>query len=57
VKKTIGRYAELGSEFSFDEAAMACYSRYARNLVSLNPMKPTEKNSFQDAHALLGSYN
>ncbi len=32
VKKIIGHYAELGSEFSFDEATMACYSRYARKL-------------------------
>jgi hypothetical protein len=46
VKKKIGQYAELGSEFSFDEATMACYSRYARNLVSFNPMKPTGKLHF-----------
>jgi hypothetical protein len=47
LKKTIGWYAELGSEFSFDEDTMACYSRYARNLVSFNPMKPTRKFHFK----------
>jgi phage terminase small subunit len=26
---------------------MACYSRYARNLVSFNPMKPTDKFHFK----------
>jgi hypothetical protein len=26
LKKTLGRYAVLGTEFSFDEATMACFS-------------------------------
>ncbi len=37
------RNAEFGSEFSFDEATMAYYSRYARSLESFNLLKPTEK--------------
>jgi hypothetical protein len=47
VKKTVGRYAVPGSEFSFDEATMACFSRYGRGLVSFNPMKPTGKFHFK----------
>jgi hypothetical protein len=31
VSKTIGRYAMHGSEVSFDEATMVCYSRYRRH--------------------------
>ena len=37
----------LGTEFSFDEAAMACFSRYARGLLCFNPQKPTGKFYFK----------
>jgi hypothetical protein len=47
IKKTLGRYADLGSEFSFDETTMACFSRYGRNLVTFNPKKPTGKFHFK----------
>jgi hypothetical protein len=47
VKKTLGRYANHGSEVSFDEATMACFSHYARHLLSFNPMKPTGKFHFK----------
>ena len=47
VSKTIGKYATHGSEVSFDEATMACYSRFARHLLSFNPMKPTGKFHFK----------
>jgi len=39
IKKTLGRYGVPGSEFSFDEATMACFSRYGRGLISFNPKK------------------
>jgi len=39
VKKTLGTYGVPGSEFSFDEATMACFSRYGRGLISFNPKK------------------
>jgi hypothetical protein len=42
VKKTLGRYGVPGSEFSFDEATMACFSRYGRGLISFNPKKKTQ---------------
>jgi hypothetical protein len=41
LKRTLGRYGTFGSELSFDEATMACFSRYARCLISFNPKKPT----------------
>jgi hypothetical protein len=47
VTKTIGRYAMHGSQVSFDEATIACYSRFARHLLSFNPMKPTGKFHFK----------
>ena len=34
-------------DFCFDEAMIAYYSRYARNLLSFNPMKPTGKFHFK----------
>jgi len=37
----------LGNEFSFDEATMACFSRYARRLLCFNPQKPTGKFHFK----------
>jgi hypothetical protein len=47
LKKTLGRYAVLGTEFSFDEATMACFSHYARGLLCFNPQKPTGKFHFK----------
>ena len=47
LKKTLGRYAVLGTEYSFDEATMACFSRYARGLLCFNPQKPTGKFHFK----------
>jgi hypothetical protein len=47
LKKTLGRYTNLGMEFSFDEATMACFSRYARGLLCFNPQKPTGKFHFK----------
>ncbi len=41
LKRTLGRHGTFGSEFSFDEATMACFSHYARCLISFNPKKPT----------------
>jgi hypothetical protein len=41
IKRTLGKFAQPGSEFSYDEATMACFSRYGRNLISFNPKKPT----------------
>jgi hypothetical protein len=36
LKRTLGRYAILGSEHSFDEAKMACKSSYGRHLIVYN---------------------
>ncbi len=47
IKLTLNRYATHGSETSFDQATMACYSRYGRGLISYNPMKPTGKIHFK----------
>jgi len=47
VKRTISRYATPGSEFSFDGATMACFSRYGRGLISFNPKKTTGKFHFK----------
>jgi Transposase IS4 len=47
LKKSLGRYGDLGSEYSFDEATMACFSRYGRGLISFNPKKPTGKFHFK----------
>jgi hypothetical protein len=41
IKRMLGRYGIPGSEFSFDEATMACFSRYDRGLISFNPKKQT----------------
>jgi hypothetical protein len=41
LKSTLGHYSDFGSEFSFDEATMACFSHYARCLISFNPKMPT----------------
>jgi hypothetical protein len=46
VKKTLGRYGVPGSEFSFDEATMAYFSRYGRGLISFNPKKNAGKFNF-----------
>ncbi len=47
VKKTLARYAIPGSTISFDEATMACFSRYGRGLLSFNPKKTTGKFHFK----------
>ncbi len=43
LKKTLGRYGKLGSEFSCDQATMACFCRYGHGLLSFNPQKSTGK--------------
>jgi len=43
VKRTLGHYANLGSEHSFDEAAIACKASYGMHLIVYNGAKPTEK--------------
>jgi hypothetical protein len=43
IKKTLGTYANHGSELSFDEATMANKSSYGHFLICFNPMKPTGK--------------
>ncbi len=47
VKKTLGQYAVIGSEISYDEATMANKSCFGRNLICFNPMKPTGKFHFK----------
>jgi hypothetical protein len=47
VKKTLGCYAILGSEHSFDEATMACKSSNGRHLVVYNRAKPTGEFHFK----------
>jgi hypothetical protein len=47
VKKSLGRYAEIGSEISYDEATMANKSSYGCNLICFNPMKPSGKFHFK----------
>jgi hypothetical protein len=47
LKKTLGQYAELGSEHSFDEGTMACRSKYGRHLITFNASKPTGKFHFK----------
>jgi hypothetical protein len=47
VKKTLSHFAVPGMEYSLDEATMACFSRYARKLISFNPVKPTGKFHFK----------
>ncbi len=44
---TLGQYAILGSEHSFDEAIMACKSSYNRYLMIYNGAKPTGKFHFK----------
>jgi hypothetical protein len=47
MKKTIGGYAHLGREHSFDEATVACRSSYGRHLIVYNGSKPTGKFHFK----------
>jgi hypothetical protein len=47
IKGTLGKYAHLGSEHSFDEATMACQSSYGRHLITFNAKKPTGKFQFK----------
>jgi hypothetical protein len=39
LKTTLGKYANLGSEHSLDEATMACRSSYGRHLITFNAKK------------------
>jgi len=41
VRRTLVYYANLGSEFSFDEGPMSCFIHYARHLIWFSLMKPT----------------
>jgi hypothetical protein len=41
LKRTLGCYGDFDSKFSFNEATVACFSQYARCLISFNPKKPT----------------
>ncbi len=47
LKRPFSQYALSGTKFSLDEAAMVCFSRYTRKLISFNPMKPTGKFHFK----------
>lgn len=47
LKETLSKFANLGTEFSFDEATMACRSSYGRSLIVYNGMKPTGKFHFK----------
>jgi hypothetical protein len=47
VKKTLGQYAVIGSEISYDEATMANKSSFGHSLICFNPMKPTGKFHFK----------
>jgi hypothetical protein len=47
IKGTLGKYAHLGSEHSFDEATMACRSSYGRHLITFHAKKLTGKFHFK----------
>ena len=47
LKQSLGKYADHGSEVSYDEATMANKSSYGRFLICFNPMKPTGKFHFK----------
>jgi hypothetical protein len=47
LKKTLGKYATVGNELSYDEATMANKSSFGRSLICFNPMKPTGKFHFK----------
>jgi len=47
LKKTLGKYIDIGSECSLDESSVACRSAYGRHMIYYNPMKPTGKYHFR----------
>jgi len=47
LKPSLGKYADHGSEVSYDEATMANKSSYGHFLICFNPMKPTGKFHFK----------
>ena len=47
IQDRIGRFTQLGSEFSLDEATAACRSAYGRHLIVFNPMKNCGKFHFR----------
>jgi len=47
IQDRIGRFTQLGSEFSLDEASAACRSAYGRHLIVFNPMKNCGKFHFR----------
>jgi hypothetical protein len=47
IQETIGRYVDVGSEFSLDEATAACRSSFGRHLIVYNPTKNCGKFHFR----------
>ena len=47
IQEMMGRYVDLGSEFSLDEASAACRSSFGRHLIVFNPMKNCGKFHFR----------
>jgi Transposase IS4 len=47
LKESLGEYAVLGNEHSFDEGTTACRSSYGRHLITFNATKPTGKFHFK----------
>ena len=47
IQETIGRYVDVGSEFSLDEASAACRSSFGRHLIVYNPSKNCGKFHFR----------
>lgn len=47
IQDRIGRFTQLGSEFSLDEASAACRSAYGRHLLVFNPIKNCGKFHFR----------
>jgi len=47
LKPTLSWYATFGTEFSFDEATMACHSSYRWHLIVYNSMRPAGKFHFK----------
>jgi len=47
IQETLGRYLDLGSEFSLDEASAACRSSFGRHLIVYNPTKNCGKFHFR----------
>jgi hypothetical protein len=47
IQEILGRYLDLGSEFSLDEASAACRSSFGRHLIVYNPTKNCGKFHFR----------